>query len=221
MSKAKQQAARAALNAIRERFHPNEVIGIGTGSTVEFFIDLLAEHKGEFAGGTATSVATALRLKERGIPVFDLNDVAVKVYIDGADESDSQLRLIKGGHGALTLEKINAAAAETFICIVDESKFVDQLGKTPLPVEVIAQSRTHVCRQLEKMGGQPSLEEGFLTDHGNPLLRVSGLDFTDPATLESQINDMAGVVCCGIFAHRPADILYLGHEEGCREITSP
>lgn len=218
MHKGKQMAASRALDFVLDHLSPDTVLGIGTGSTVACFIELLAEYRDRFAGGVATSVETAAHLQQKNIKVFDLNEASIEIYVDGADEADRHLRLIKGGHGALTLEKITASAAKTFICIADSSKFVDSLGATPLPVEVLAQARTFVTQQLRKFGGQPILEKDFLTDHGNQLLRVSGLDFIDPKALESKINDLPGVVCCGIFAHRPADVLYLGYRDRVQEV---
>jgi ribose 5-phosphate isomerase A len=191
------------------------VIGVGTGSTANFFIDALAQHRMEFDGAVASSQATAARLKAHGIPVYDLNGVDdLEFYVDGADESDAHLNLIKGGGAALTREKIVAAVAETFICIADESKLVTVLGEYPLPVEVIPMARSHVARQLVKLGGDPVYREGVLTDNGNIILDVFNLSIVNPQALEAQINAIVGVVCNGLFAARPADLLLLGTKNG-------
>ena len=196
------------------------IIGVGTGSTANFFIDALAQIKARYKGGVASSEATRKRLEGHGIAVFDLNDVSdIPVYVDGADEIDAGLNMIKGGGGALTREKIVAAVAKTFVCICDASKLVDTMGKFPLPVEVIPMARAHVARELTKLGGTPVLREGFVTDNGNLILDVKGLSISDPKGLEAQINQITGVVTNGLFAVRPANVLLLGTAEGVRTIV--
>lgn len=207
----KKQAAEAALEYLPD----SGIIGVGTGSTVNFFIDALASVKGRFEGAASSSEASSERLKSHGIPVVDLNSAGeLEVYVDGADESNRHLHLIKGGGGALTREKIIAAASKKFVCIADESKLVDVLGKFPLPVEVIPMARSYVARELVKLGGQPVLREGFVTDNGNQILDVQGLEIMEPVKLETAINQIVGVVTVGIFANRPADVLILGAAEG-------
>lgn len=213
---AKKIAAKAALDALEGQLHSDAVLGVGTGTTVNCFLDLLASRRHRLGGAVPTSAATQARLEQQNIRILSLNDASLQLYVDGADEIDPQLRLIKGGGGALTLEKIVASATERFICIADASKYVPQLGAFPLPIEIMAQAQKLVCRELVAMGGQPSLRAGYITEQGNPVLAVSGLRFSDPKALESQINDIPGVVCCGVFAHRPADTLYLGSEDGCK-----
>lgn len=209
----KRQAALAAI----ELLPSGGVIGVGTGSTVNHFIDALAAIKGRFEGAVSSSEASTERMKKLGIPVLDLNATGgLEVYVDGADESNRQLHLIKGGGGALTREKIVAAASKQFICIADESKLVDVLGKFPLPVEVIPMARSYVARELTALGGNPVLRERFVTDNGNVILDVHGLEIMEPMKLETQINQLAGVVTVGIFAHRPADVLILGTPDGPR-----
>ena len=209
----KRQAAEKALEYLPD----GGVLGVGTGSTVNHFIDLLAPIKGRFEGAVSSSEASTERLKAIGMPVLDLNAVGdIEVYVDGADESNHQLQLIKGGGGALTREKIIAAASRRFVCIADASKLVHALGKFPLPVEVIPMARSYVARQLVKLGGTPVLREHFVTDNGNLILDVHNLEIMEPAKLESQINNIVGVVTVGIFAQRPADILILGAPEGPR-----
>jgi ribose 5-phosphate isomerase A len=196
------------------------VIGVGSGTTANFFIDALGKIKDRVVGAVASSDASARRLTGHGIPLLDLNDVAeLPVYVDGADEITEQLAMIKGGGGALTREKIVAAAAEKFVCIADASKLVPTLGRFPLPVEVIPMARTHVARQLAKLGGQPKERAGFVTDNGNVILDVSGLSIPDPAGLEQRINDIVGVVTNGLFARRPADVLLLGTPQGVRTLS--
>ena len=215
----KQAVAEAAMDYIRPRLEKHSVIGVGTGSTANFFIDALARHKFDFDGAVASSEATASRLKAHGIPVYDLNSVSeLEFYVDGADESDERLNLIKGGGAALTREKIVAAVARTFICIADESKLVPVLGQFPLPVEVIPMARAQVARELARQGGKPVLREGFVTDNGNIILDVHGLSISDPKGLEAQINQIVGVVTNGLFALRPANVLLLGTAEGVRRI---
>jgi ribose 5-phosphate isomerase A len=211
------EVAKAALKYVV----PDSIIGVGTGSTANFFIDELATIKEHVEGAVASSVATANRLEENGITVFDLNDVEeISVYIDGADESDQQLNLIKGGGGALTREKIVAAVSSQFVCIADESKLVSVLGAFPLPVEVIPMSTNYVKRQIaETTGGSPILRDGFTTDNGNLILDIHGLKIKDPKRLENQLNNIVGVVTNGLFAARGADILLLGTANGVQAIT--
>ena len=212
---------KAAAAAAIEYVEPGMIVGIGTGSTANHFIDLLAAIKGKIDGTVASSEASAERLRGHGIAVMDLNQVGdLSLYVDGADESNHQLHLIKGGGGALTREKIVANASEKFVCIADESKLVGILGKFPLPVEVIPMAQSYVARQLVKLGGQPALREGFTTDNGNIILDVHNLEIMEPVKLEQQINMLAGVVTVGIFAHRPADVLILGGPEGARTLTA-
>ena len=206
----KQATARAAIEYV-----PSGIIGVGTGSTANYFIDELAKIKGRIDGAVASSEATAQRLKSHGIPVLDLNSVGeLEVYVDGADEITEKLEMVKGGGGALTREKIVAACARQFICVADQSKLVDVLGKFPLPVEVIPMARSYVARELVKLGGQPRLREGFTTDNGNVIIDVHGMSIMDPVALESEINQLTGVVTNGLFARRPADVLLLGTESG-------
>ena len=211
----KKAAAKAALDYVET----GTIIGIGTGSTANHFIDLLAGIKGRIEGTVASSVASAERLKKHGIPVFDLNAVGdLSLYVDGADESSRHLHLIKGGGGALTREKIVAAASKKFVCIADESKLVDVLGKFPLPVEVIPMARSYVARQIVKLGGQPVLREGFTTDNGNVILDVHNLKIMNPVELEGKLNNIVGVVTNGLFALRPADVLILGTPNGAKTL---
>jgi ribose 5-phosphate isomerase A len=212
----KQAVARAAIEYVR-----SGIIGVGTGSTANYFIDELAKIKHRFDGAVASSEATAQRLKGHGIPVLDLNRAGeLEVYVDGADEITEHLHMIKGGGGALTREKIVAAASRKFVCIADGSKLVPLLGNYPLPVEVVPMAQSHVARQLVKLGGQPVLREGFVTDNGNIILDVRGLKILNPVDLETRINQIAGVVTNGIFAIRPADVLLLGTAQGVRTITA-
>lgn len=211
----KRQAAETAVAYVE-----GGVIGVGTGSTVNHFIDALAKVKGRIEGAVSSSEASTQRMKGHGIPVYDLNAVGeLALYVDGADESNAALQLIKGGGGALTREKIVAAASRRFVCIADEGKLVDVLGRFPLPVEVIPMARSHVARELVKLGGTPVWREGFVTDNGNLILDVQHLQITEPAQLEQQINNIAGVVTVGIFALRPADVLILGTPKGPRTLT--
>jgi len=212
----KRAVAREAIKHVVE----DAVIGVGTGSTSNFFIDELARMKNRIAGAVASSEGSAERLKRHGIRVLDLNSVnELPVYIDGADEITEHLAMIKGGGGALTREKIVAAVAKKFVCIADESKLVPVLGKFPLPVEVIAMARAYVARQMVKLGGQPKLREGFATDNGNIVLDVWGLSILDPVELETAVNNIAGVVTNGLFARRGADVLLLGTKTGVRTIA--
>ncbi len=207
----KHLAAKTAL----EYVVPDTVIGIGTGSTTNHFIDLLAGIRHKIEGTVASSEATTQRLKSHGIQVFDLNSVdAVSVYVDGADEANRQLELIKGGGGALTREKIVAAVAKKFVCIADDSKLVGMLGKFPLPVEVIPMARSYVARQIIKLGGNPVWRDGMVTDNGNVILDVHNLEIMEPIKLETELNQIAGVVTNGLFAQRAADILILGADDG-------
>ena len=212
----KQAVARAAI----EYVVPGTIIGVGTGSTANFFIDELAKIKGKIEGTVASSVASAERLKGHGIPVYDLNAVDnISVYIDGADESNKHLHLVKGGGGALTREKIVAAASDKFVCIADESKLVDRLGKFPLPVEVIPMARSLVAREIIKqIGGEPVLREGFTTDNGNIILDIHNLDIMDPPRVEEILNGITGVVTNGLFAIKPATILLLGCQDGVKVV---
>jgi ribose 5-phosphate isomerase A len=214
---AKRKAAEAALAYLE----PGEILGVGTGSTVNHFIDLLGARKHDIAGAVSSSEASTARLKQAGINVLDLNSAGtLSVYVDGADEANKHLQLIKGGGGALTREKIVAAASRKFVCIVDESKLVGVLGKFPLPVEVIPMARSYVARELVKLGGRPELRAGFTTDNGNVILDVHGLEIVDAVALESRINGLAGVVCVGLFAQRPADVLIIGAASGTRVQTA-
>ena len=211
----KQAVAKAAL----EYVVPNTIIGIGTGSTANYFIDYLADIKGKIDGTVASSVASADRLKSHGIPVFDLNEVdGLSVYIDGADETNHHKHLVKGGGGALTREKIVAAASEKFVCIVDDTKLVDVLGEFPLPVEVIPMARSYVARELVKLGGTPVYRDGFVTDNGNVILDVQGLKIMEPTKFENELNNIVGVVTNGLFAQRPADVVLIGSESGVRTL---
>lgn len=211
---------KAAAQAALEYVEPGMIVGIGTGSTANHFIDLLAPMKGKIDGTVASSVASEERLKSHGIPVMDLNDAGqLSIYVDGADESDHHLNLIKGGGGALTREKIVAAASDKFVCIADESKLVDILGKFPLPVEVIPMARSYIAREIVKLGGNPQLREGFITDNGNIILDVHGMEIMEPVKMEAAFNQLAGVVTVGLFAARPADVLILGTENGAKVLT--
>lgn len=210
----KRQVAQAAL-----KYSQEGVIGVGSGSTVNMFIDALAGIKGRIDGAVAASEASAERLKKHGIRVFDLNSVdKLDVYVDGADEVTEHLHMIKGGGGALTREKIIAAVAKTFVCICDASKLVPVLGKFPLPVEVIPMARSHVGREMLKRGAQPVLREKFTTDNGNVILDCHGLTLLDPPALEAELNGIAGVVTNGIFARRSADVLLLAEPTGVRTL---
>jgi len=212
----KRAVAREAIKHVVE----DAVIGVGTGSTANFFIDELARMRNRIAGAVASSERSAERLKGHGIRVLDLNSVNdLPVYVDGADEITEHLAMIKGGGGALTREKIVAAVARKFVCIADESKLVPVLGKVPLPVEVIAMARAYVARQMVKLGGQPKLREGFATDNGNIVLDVWGLSILNPVELETAINNVTGVVTNGLFARRGADLLLLGNQSGVKTMT--
>jgi len=215
MSMTQDEMKRLAAEAALAYLPDSGVIGIGTGSTVNHFIDLLAPLKGRYEGAVSSSEASTARLKAIGIPVIDLNAAGeLEIYVDGADESNRHFQLIKGGGGALTREKIIAGASKKFVCIADETKLVDVLGGFPLPVEVIPMARSFVARELVKLGGTPELREGFVTDNGNLILDVHNLQIMEAASLETTINQIPGVVTVGIFAHRPADVLILGTPEG-------
>lgn len=210
-----EQGKKLAAAAAIEYVPAGSVVGVGTGSTVNYFIDELAKIKNRIEGAVSSSEASTQRLKDHGIEVFDLNSVdSVPVYIDGADESNENLQLIKGGGGALTREKIIAQLADKFICIADETKLVDVLGDFPLPVEVIPMARSMIARELVKRGGQPVYRDGFVTDNGNQILDVHNLRIMEPAKLEAELNDLPGIVTVGIFALRPADVLILGTADG-------
>lgn len=213
----KQAVARAALDYVVE----GKIVGVGTGSTANYFIDALAGIKERITGAVASSEATKKRLEKHGIQVFDLNDVTeLPVYIDGADEINDRMHMVKGGGGALTREKIVAAVADKFICIADGSKLVKVLGKFPLPVEVIPMSCAYVARELARLGGTPVLREGFVTDNGNLILDVKGLEITDPVAFETRVNQIVGVVTNGLFACAPADVCLLGTANGVLKLTA-
>jgi ribose 5-phosphate isomerase A len=215
----KRAVAKAAFDYISPMIRPDTVIGVGTGSTSNFFIDELAKIKHDINATVASSEASAKRLRAHGIPVVELNSVSVvDVYVDGADEANEYLQLIKGGGAALTREKIVAAVAREFICIADGSKLVPVLGKFPLPVEVIPMARSHVGRQIVKLGGDPAYREGVVTDNGNIILDVHNMSIVDPRRLETELNMIAGVVTNGLFALRPADVLLLGTESGVKTL---
>jgi ribose 5-phosphate isomerase A len=212
----KQSVAREAIKHVVD----DAYVGVGSGSTANFFIDELAKIKGRIRGAVASSVKTAERLKSHGIPIEELNNTGdLPVYVDGADEVTEHGAMIKGGGGALTREKIVAAASRKFVCIVDESKVVPVLGKFPLPVEVIPIARSYVARELAKLGGQPEWRMGFTTDNGNPILDVRGLSIVDPVELETTINQIAGVVTVGLFARRGANVVLVGTPQGVKTLV--
>ena len=214
--KAKQLVAEAAIEYIEWDW----VIGVGTGSTANLFIDELAKIKGQIDGAVASSEASADRLRGHGIRVMELDQVGdLPIYIDGADESTKHMHLIKGGGAALTREKIVAAASEKFVCIADDSKLVDTLGKFPLPIEVIPMAKSYIGRQLVKLGGNPIFRDGVITDNGNLIIDVHDMAISNPVELENQLNQIAGVVTNGLFAQRGADILLLGGSDGVTKIT--
>jgi ribose 5-phosphate isomerase A len=220
MSMTQDDMKRAVAQAAIEHVPADCIVGVGTGSTANFFIDELAKIKGKIRGAVASSEASAARLKGHGIEVISLNDAGtLPVYVDGADEITRHLHMVKGGGGALTREKIVAAASQKFVCVCDSSKLVDVLGKFPLPVEVIPMARSYVARELAKLGGQPVLREGFTTDNGNIILDVRGLQIMNPVELESALDHLAGVVTNGLFARRPADVLLLGTPDGVRTMV--
>lgn len=212
----KKLAAQAALEYVE-----GGIVGVGTGSTVNHFIDCLAGIKGRIEGAVSSSEVSTERMKAHGIQVFDLNAVGdLEIYVDGADESNHNLELIKGGGGALTREKIVAAASKRFVCIADQAKLVDVLGKFPLPVEVIPMARSLIARELVKLGGTPVWREGFVTDNGNVILDVHHMEIVNPKELEQRLNNLPGVVTVGIFGLRPADVLILGTPEGAKTVTA-
>jgi len=214
----KQAVARAAVQYVVD----DAVIGVGSGSTANFFIDELAACRGRIRGAVASSERTAERLRRHGIPLFDVNDLeSLPVYIDGADEVTERFAMIKGGGGALTREKIVAAVSRRFVCIADASKLVPVLGGFPLPVEVIPMARAHVARAITQLGGRPRLREGFVTDNGNVVLDVAGLSISEPVELEERLNNIVGVVTNGLFARRGADVVLLGTAAGVRTMTRP
>lgn len=212
----KQQAAEAVINTINLR----GIIGIGTGSTVDFFIEALSQVKHKIEGAVPSSIATEEKLKQHNIPVLNINEGPLTLYIDGADECNHHCQLIKGGGGALTREKIIAAVAKEFICIIDESKYKLKLGEFPLPIEVIPLARSYVARELVKMGGDPAYRDGVVTDNGNHILDVYSLDISRPVALEEQINNIVGVVTCGLFAKRGADRVLMATPNGVQTLES-
>ena len=211
---------RAVAAAAIDYVEAGSIVGVGTGSTANYFIDELAKIKHKIETTVASSVASAERLKGHGIPVDDLNSVSqMAVYVDGADETNKYLHLMKGGGGALTREKIVAAVADKFVCICDETKLVDVMGKFPLPIEVIPMARSYVARELVKLGGRPVYRDGFVTDNGNQILDVHDLEIMNPVELEQTLNNIVGVVTNGLFAQRPADVLLLGTPDGVKTMT--
>ncbi|HWK53638.1 MAG TPA: ribose-5-phosphate isomerase RpiA [Hyphomicrobiales bacterium] len=217
----KRAVAKAAFDYISPKLTPDAVIGVGTGSTANYFIEELGRVRHDINAAVASSAETERRLQAAGIPVVDLNSVGeVTVYVDGADEANDYLQLIKGGGAALTREKIVAATAREFVCIADQSKWVQVLGKFPLPVEVIPMARSHVGRQIVKLGGDPVYRENVVTDNGNIILDIYNLNILEPRKLESELNHIAGVVANGLFALRPADVLLLGTAEGVKTIRA-
>jgi len=218
----KQAVAEAAANLVQQ-FASGEIIGVGTGSTANYFVDALAERikvgQLSIVGAVASSTTTAERLSAHSIPVLELNDIdRMPLYVDGADEINGEMHMLKGGGGALTREKIVAAVADRFICIADYSKQVELLGKFPLPIEVIPMALAQVERALRSMGGSPRLREGFITDNGNQIIDVHNLQINDPVKLESELNQIVGVVCNGLFALRKADVLLVGSVDGVKQI---
>lgn len=212
---------KAVAEAAAALVDPDAILGVGTGSTVNFFIEALAPVRHRLKGAVSSSQASSRRLEALGIPVLDLNDVdEIPLYVDGADEVNPHLEMIKGGGGALTREKIIAAVARRFVCITDASKQVERLGAFPLPVEVLPMARSYVARELVKLGGQPRLREGFTTDNGNLILDVHGLDIVDPVSLETAINQIVGVVTNGLFAVRGADVLLLAAPGGVQRLDA-
>lgn len=209
------KAATAALDEIEE----GTILGVGTGSTTNLFIEALAQVKHKILGAVPSSVATEKKLKELQIPLSDINDGTISVYVDGADECNHHCQLIKGGGGALTREKILAAVAKKFVCIIDESKYKLQLGGYPLPIEVIPMARSHVARELVKLGGDPVYREDYVTDNGNHILDVHNLNIMQPVAFEETINNIVGVVTCGLFAKRGADKVLMANKTGVQTIT--
>ena len=213
----KQQVAQAAVDYILPFLNKESVVGVGTGSTADLFIDALAAHKDKFKAAVASSERSAARLQSHGITVLDLNQVStMPVYVDGADEINPLLQMIKGGGGALTREKIVASVAEKFVCIADESKMVEKLGAFKLPIEVLPMALQSVSRKVETLGGKAQLREGFITDNGNPIIDVAGFSVADARELESTINQIPGVVCCGFFALAPASVALISTQEGVK-----
>jgi len=217
----KQAVGQAAVDYIKPHLEDDSIIGVGTGSTANCFIDALAEIKHTFDGAVASSDATAERLKGHGIPVYDLNEAGtLEFYIDGADETNDHLQLIKGGGAALTREKIVAACSKQFVCIADDSKWVDILGTFPLPVEVIPMARSYVAREIVALGGDPVYRQGVVTDNGNVILDVHNLKIQSATELEERLNAIVGVVTNGLFACRPADVLLMGTSEGVKTVKA-
>lgn len=219
-SELKQQVAQAAVDYVLPFLTPDSILGVGTGSTVDLFIDALAAHKHAFKAAASSSERSTARLQGLGIEVQDLNTIErMDWYVDGADEIDAALNMTKGGGGALTREKIVASVSDKFLCIVDDSKLVERLGAFPLPVEVIPMAKNAVARQLRALGGNPVERTGFVTDNGGLILDVSGLSIEDPAALEARINNMPGVVCCGLFAIAPASVALVAGQQGVRTLS--
>ncbi|ARP53014.1 ribose-5-phosphate isomerase RpiA [Alcaligenes faecalis] len=219
-SELKQQVAQAAVDYVLPFLTPDSILGVGTGSTVDLFIDALAAHKHTFKAAASSSERSTARLQGLGIEVQDLNTIErMDWYVDGADEIDAALNMTKGGGGALTREKIVASVSDKFLCIVDDSKLVERLGAFPLPVEVIPMAKNAVARQLRALGGNPVERTGFVTDNGGLILDVSGLSIEDPAALEARINNMPGVVCCGLFAIAPASVALIAGQQGVRTLS--
>ncbi|MBK1779890.1 ribose-5-phosphate isomerase RpiA [Advenella sp. WQ 585] len=217
----KQQVAKAAVEYIRPFLGSGVVVGVGTGSTADLFIDHLAGFKAQFKAAAASSERSAQRLAGLGIPVLDLNEVqGMPVYVDGADEINARLQMIKGGGGALTREKIVASVAEQFVCIADESKVVDRLGKFSIPLEVIPMAVNAVARKIQALGGNPVLRAGFVTDNGNPILDVAGFSLDDAADMEAIMNNVPGVVTCGLFAISPASVALIATQQGIRTMKA-
>lgn len=221
MSLTQDDLKRAVAQAAIAHVPTDCIVGVGTGSTANFFIDELAKIKHKIRGAVASSEASAKRLQGHGIEVLSLNDAGdLPVYVDGADEITRHMHMVKGGGGALTREKIVAAASKKFICVCDASKLVDVLGKFPLPIEVIPMARSYIAREVVKLGGQPKLREGFTTDNGNVILDVHGLSIMNPVELETALNQLPGVVTNGLFARRGADVLLLGTPDGVKTLTA-
>jgi ribose 5-phosphate isomerase A len=217
----KQAVGQSAVDYILPHLEDDSIIGVGTGSTANCFVDALAKVKNKFDGAVASSDATAQRLKDHGIPVYDLNVAGeLEFYIDGCDETNDKLEVIKGGGAALTREKIVAACAKQFVCICDDSKWVDMLGGFPLPVEVIPMARSYVARELVKLGGDPVYRQGVVTDNGNVIIDVHNMKIQSAIELEQRINDIVGVVTNGLFACRPADVLLMGTSEGVKTVKA-
>lgn len=221
MSMSQDDLKRAVAQAAIQYVPMDSIVGVGTGSTANFFIDELAKIKHKISGAVASSEASAKRLQGHGIEVLSLNEAGdLPVYVDGADEITKHMHMLKGGGGALTREKIVAAASKKFICLCDSSKLVNVLGRFPLPIEVIPMARSYIAREVIKLGGQPKLREGFITDNGNIILDVHNLEILNPVDLETKLNHLPGVVTNGLFARRPADVLLLGTPEGVKTMTA-